>query len=325
MEYKDYYGVLGVPKDASEKDIKHAYRKLARKYHPDLNPDDAAAEERFKEINEAYEVLSDPDKRKLFDQFGSEWKTWQQRGGNPEDFWQQWGSGPGGVRYTYTPGSGGGGGASDVFSDFFQQLFGGLGGMGRGAYGRQAEGFGDLFGGGGRRQVSRRGRDYEQPVEISLAEAYSGTKRLFQVGDQRLEVSIPAGAKTGTRVRVGGKGAPGISGGPPGDLYLVIQVRADPDYLRKGDDLEKAVPVDLYAALLGGEVRVSTPDGHSVMLTVPAETQNGTRFRVRDKGMPVLGGSGERGDLYARVEVVLPQSLTDEERELFRELRQQRH
>jgi DnaJ-class molecular chaperone len=325
MDYKDYYGVLGVPKDASEKDIKHAYRKLARKYHPDLNPDDAAAEERFKEVNEAYEVLSDPEKRKLFDQFGSEWKTWQQRGGNPEDFWQQWGSGPGGVRYTYTPGPGAGVGGSDVFSDFFQQLFGGLGGMGGGAYRRQPEGFGDLFGGGGRRQVSRRGRDYEQPVEITLAEAYSGTKRLFQVGDQRLEVSIPAGAKTGTRVRVAGKGAPGISGGPPGDLYLVIQVRSDASYRRHGDDLEAAVPVDLYTALLGGEVRVSTPDGHSVMLTVPAETQNGTRFRVREKGMPVLGSPGKRGDLYARVEVVLPQNLTDEERRLFSELRQQRH
>ncbi|MGC9468209.1 MAG: DnaJ C-terminal domain-containing protein [Anaerolineae bacterium] len=338
MEYRDYYGVLGVSKDASEKEIKQAFRKLARKYHPDMNPDDDRAEDKFKEVNEAYEVLSDPEKRKLYDQFGSEWKTWQQRGGSPEDFWQQWGgqqgTRPGGVRYTYTTGPGGfGGGAEDIFSDFFQQLFGGLGGMqgreGYGGdyrrdYGREYGSFGDLFSGGmgGRGQPQpRRGRDYEQPVEITLEEAYHGTKRVFQIGDQRIEVSIPAGAKTGTRVRVAGKGSPGAAGGPSGDLFLVINVAPHPQFERDGDNLETTAETSLYTAVLGGEVRVPLPDGHSVMLSVPPETQSGTRFRLRGKGMPVLNQPGQRGDLYAVIEVRVPQSLTDRERELFEELR----
>ncbi|MBN1249025.1 MAG: DnaJ domain-containing protein [Anaerolineae bacterium] len=330
MDYKDYYGLLGVSKGASEKEIKHAYRKAARRYHPDMNPDDKSAEEKFKEVNEAYEVLSDPEKRKLYDQFGSEWKTWQQRGGSSEDFWQQWGGqpgagAPGGARYTYTTGPGGFGGGADVFSDFFQQLFGGFGGTRGSTYG--ADDFSGLFGGmGGRGQPqNRRGRDYEQPVEISLEEAYHGTKRLFQIGDQRIEVSIPAGARTGTRVRVAGKGAQGLGGGPSGDLYLVINVASHPAFKRDGDDLEVTVRTDLYTAVLGGEVRVPLPDGHWVMLTIPPETQNDTPFRLRGKGMPVLGHPSQRGDLFARVEVSLPQNLTDEQRALFEQLKEMSH
>lgn len=337
MDYKDYYRVLGVSKDASEKEVKQAYRKLARKYHPDINPDDPGAEDKFKEVNEAYEVLSDPEKRKLFDQFGSEWKGWEQRGGAPDDFWQQWGGGEPGRGYTYTQGPGGFGGQGG-FSDFFQQLFGGLGGAGVRGYGRDAGGgIGDLFGGGyGGRGVSqpRQGRSYDQPVEITLEEAYSGTKRLFQIGDQRIEVAIPAGAKAGTRVRVAGKGAQGQAGGPAGDLYLVIEVAPHPQFDRDGDDLVAPVRVDLYAALLGGEIRVPLPDGRSVMLSIPAETQNGTKFRLRGKGMPVLGrrpsepvGTGrldDRGDLYAVVEVALPEKLSSRERELFEELQKLR-
>ncbi|MCU0522046.1 MAG: J domain-containing protein [Anaerolineae bacterium] len=338
MDYKDYYRVLGVTKDASEKDIKQAYRKLARKYHPDMNPDDAGAEDRFKEVNEAYEVLSDPEKRKLFDQFGSEWKGWEQRGGAPDDFWQQWGRGadPSGRGYTYTSGPGGFGDQGG-FSDFFQQLFGGLGGAGVRGYGRGADGgLGDLLGGFGGRGVSqpRQGRHYDQPVEITLEEAYSGTKRLFQIGDQRIEVAIPAGARSGTRVRVAGKGAPGQAGGSAGDLFLVIEVASHPQFDRDGDDLVARVRVDLYTALLGGEIRVPLPDGHSVMLNIPAETQNGTKFRLRGKGMPILGrrpsepvGTGrvdERGDLYAAVEVALPEKLSSKERELFEALQKLR-
>lgn len=324
MDYRDYYAVMGVSKDASEKEIKQAYRKLARKYHPDFNPDDKSAEERFKEVNEAYEVLSDPEKRKLYDQFGSEWKTWQQRGGNPEDFWQQWGGAPGGGQgrtYTYGPGDFGAGG--DVFSDFFQQLFG----MGGGRSARYGGDIGDLFGGmGGRGQPQpRRGRNYEQPVQISLEEAYHGTKRVFQIGDQRIEISIPAGAKTGTRVRVAGKGGSGAAGGPSGDLFLVIEVMPHPQFEREGENLEAGVEVDLYTAMLGGEVAVPVPDGGSVMLNVPPETQNGTRFRLRGKGMPVLNRPQERGDLYATIEVALPQHLSGEERELFEQLRAMRH
>jgi len=324
MDHQDYYGLLGIPKGATQKDIKQAYRKLARKYHPDLNPDDKSAEEKFKEVNEAYEVLSDPEKRKMFDQFGSDWGSWQQRGGGADGFWQQWGrgAGPGGGRNTYTTGPGGFGGG-DAFSDFFQQLFGGLGGMERGAYGGD---IGTLLRGGrGRGQVrNRRGQDYEQPVEISLEEAYLGTKRLFQIGGQRIEVTLPAGAKTGTRVRVSGKGASGVAGGPPGDLFLVVTVAVHLRFERQGDNLETRVQTGLYTAVLGGEVQIPLPDGHSVLLTVPPEMQNGTRFRLRGKGMPVLGRTGERGDLYAVVEVSLLQALSDEERQLFETLRELR-
>jgi len=322
MDYKDYYAVLGVPKGATAKDIKQAYRKLARKYHPDFNPDNKAAEETFKEVNEAYEVLSDADKRKLYDQFGSDWKTWERQGGNPDGFWQQWGQGgrPGG--YTRAPGPGGFGGG-DSFSDFFQQLFGGLGGVGGMRGGSYGGDIGDLLGGfGGRGPApSRRGRNYEQPVQITLEEAYSGTRRMVRIGDQRLEVSIPAGAKSGTRVRVSGKGGAGAGGGPAGDLYLVIEVAAHAKFKRDGENLETRVGVDLYTAVLGGEVWVSLPDGRSVMLTVPSETQNGTRFRLRGQGMPVLGEPSERGDLFAAVDVELPTGLSDGEREHFESLR----
>ncbi len=329
MDYKDYYSILGVSRDATDKEIKQAYRRLARKYHPDMNPDDKQAEERFKEINEAYEVLSDPEKRKLYDQFGSEWKTWQQAGGNAEDFWRQWrtqqGTGPGGVRYTYTTGPGGFSGGGEWFSDFFRELFGGLGGMGGQVYGSgYGSGFEDLFGGARTTRQPRRGRDYEQPVEITLEEAYRGTKRLFQIDNQRIEVTIPAGARTGTRVRVAGKGGAGVAGGPPGDLYLVINVAPHPQFRRNGDDLETDVHVGLYTAVLGGETRVPLPDGSTVLLKIPPETQNGTRFRLRGKGMPRLNRPGERGDLYARVDVRLPQKLTPRERELFEELRRLR-
>ncbi len=315
MEYKDYYGILGVPKGASEKDIKNAYRKLARKYHPDMNPGDKSAEEKFKEINEAYEVLSDPEKRKLYDQFGSEWSTWQQRGGQAEDFWQHWSGGqPGGYRRVSPEEFRDLFGESSPFSDFFQQLFGG-------AYG----GYEDIFGGGtSRRARPRRGQDYEQPVEITLEEAYRGTSRILQIGNQRLEVNIPAGADTGTRVRVAGKGAPGVAGGPAGDLYLNIEVLPHPQFKRQGENIETVVPVDLYTAILGGEVAVPTPGGQTRMLRIPPETQNGTKFRLRGQGMPVLGHPNERGDLYAVAEIKLPTHLTTKERELFESLRRLR-
>lgn len=327
MDYKDYYSVLGVSKDASEKDIKHAYRKAARKYHPDFNPDDESAEEKFKNVNEAYEVLSDPEKRKLYDQFGSEWKQWQNRGGRPEDFWQQW-QGPGGQtrggpRYTYRT-SGGMGGEQDVFSDFFQQLFGGGfegGGFSSGRYGD----LGDLLGARGRAQARpQAGRDYEHEVQISFSEAYHGTTRRLQVGDQRIEVKIPPGAKSGTRIRLAGKGAPGRGGGARGDLFLVVDVQDHPRFERDGSDLKTEVDVDVYTAVLGGEAPVETPDGRSVMLRIPPETQNGTKFRLRGKGMPELNQPEERGDLYVVVNVQLPEDLTAEEKALFEELQTKR-
>lgn len=319
MDYKDYYKTLGVSRDANEKDIKHAYRKLARQYHPDFNPDDEAAEEKFKELNEAYEVLSDPEKRKLFDQVGSDWSAWQRRGGgSSDDFWSQWASGAGGQRGhpgAYTTGDIGDlFGGDSPFSDFFQQLFGGEMRGGGNVYG-------DLFGGGGRGGARpRRGQNYEQPVEITLAEAYEGTSRMFQIGEQRIEVQIPRGADNGTRVRVKGKGAPGAMGGQAGDLFLVIEVQPHPHFERQGEKLETPVSIDLYTAILGGEVAVPMPNGHSGMLRIPPETQNGQKFRLRGKGMPVLSRANERGDLYAVIDVQLPQNLSEEERELFDKL-----
>lgn len=316
MDYKDYYKILGVSRQASDKEIKQAYRKLARQYHPDMNPDDKSAEEKFKDINEAYEVLSDPQKRKLYEQVGSDWSAWQRQGGNPNDFWRQQGGGGPGV-YTSENLEDLFGGDSP-FSDFFQQLFGG-GLRGGGSP------YGDLLGGGRRGTPrSRRGQDYEQPIEITLQEAYQGTARVLALGDQRFEVSIPPGADTGTRVRVRGKGAPGAPGGEPGDLYLVIEVLPDPRFTRKGEHLETRAPVDLYTAILGGEVAVPTPAGRSGMLRIPPETQNGQQFRLRGQGMPLLNQPQEHGDLYAVIEIKLPTNLSAQERELFEKLRKLR-
>jgi curved DNA-binding protein len=312
MEYRDYYKVLGVDKKAGEKEIKRAFRRLAREHHPDVNPDDPQAEERFKEINEAYEVLSDQEKRSKYDRLGADWQRWQQTGGRPGDFnWGRWTTGqPGdGVHVRYgTPEDmedlfGGG----SPFSDFFSQVFGGMGGGRGGGFQYQPR--------------PQRGQDFEQPVDITLQEAHRGASRVLQKDDQRLEVKIPAGAKTGTRVRMSGEGGIGAAGGPAGDLYLRVTVLPDPRFERKGDDLHTVVSVDLYTMMLGGEVRVPTMTG-SVVLTIPAGTQNGRTFRLRGKGMPHLRQPDQQGDLYAKVEVRLPARLTTRQKELFEELRQ---
>jgi curved DNA-binding protein len=315
MEYKDYYKTLGVSKDASEKDIKKAFRQLARQHHPDVNPDDPQAEERFKELNEAYEVLSDPEKRRKYDQLGADWQRFQRAGGQPGDFdWQRWtGGAPGDrvhVRYGRPEDFEDLFGGGSPFSDFFSQVFGGMGG------GRAAPG------GGGFQYEMRpqRGQDYEQPVEISLEEAYHGTTRMLQKDGQRLEVRIPAGARTGTRVRMSGEGGTGAAGGPAGDLYLRVQVLPDPRFERRDEDLHTTVTTDLYTMILGGEVQVPTMNGH-VVLTIPPGTQNGRTFRLRGKGMPRLRNVEQHGDLYVKVEVQLPTRLTPEQRQLFEELR----
>ena len=329
MEYKDYYQILGVKKSASAKEIKSAFRQLAKQCHPDANPNDPKAEERFKEINEAYEVLSDPDKRKKYDQLGADWQKWQRSGGQPQDFdWSRWAAGaPGGgahVRYATPEDLEELFGSANPFSDFFSQIFGGMGAGG--APGMRARG----ASGGFQRQVRpQRGQDYEQPVEITLQEAYQGTSRLLQKDEQRLEVKIPAGAKTGTRVRMSGGGGSGTAGASAGDLYLRVTVLSDPRFERKGDDLHTTVQVDLYTMLLGGEIQVPTMEG-SVMLRIPADTQNGCTFRLRGKGMPKLlqpsqqsgagHQSGARGDLFVKVEVQLPK-LTPHQRQLVEEMR----
>ncbi|RLC66506.1 MAG: J domain-containing protein [Chloroflexi bacterium] len=319
MQYKDYYQILGVSKDATEKDIKRAFRKLARQHHPDVNPGDPEAEQRFKEINEAYEVLSDPEKRRKYDQLGTAWRDWDRRGGRPGDFdWSQWATGAPGpgeegqrvyVRYGTPEDLDDLFGGGSPFSDFFTQIFGGVGPASR------AEPGGFQY-----RVRPRRGQDYEQTVEIGLREAYHGTTRVLQKDGRRLEVKIPPGARTGTRVRMSGEGGPGAAGGEAGDLYLRVEVAPDPQFERRGDDLYVKVPVDLYTAILGGETRVPTLNG-PVMLTIPPGTQNGRTFRLRGKGMPRLQQPDQYGDLYVKVEVQVPTDLTPRQRELFEELR----
>ncbi len=309
MEYKDYYKILGVGKDASDKDIKAAYRKLARKLHPDLNPNDKSAQDKFKDVNEAYEVLGDAEKRKKYNELGANWQQYEQyqRGGGGQGPFQ-WGGGNRGGQYrTVSPeeleemlaGLGG--------SDFFRTFFGG--GFG-----------GDTRGGGARTARPRRGEDIEQPVAVSLEEAFRGTTRVLQKDGRRLEVDIKPGVKTGSRVRVAGQGYGGSSEAAAGDLYLNIEVQPHPTYERRGDDLYTEAPVDLYTALLGGEVRVPTLKGGQLLLKLPPETQNGKQFRLAGKGMPKLHEPNAFGDLYVKVRVMLPANLSDKERKLFREL-----
>lgn len=319
MEYKDYYKTLGVGKAASGDDIKAAYRKLARKYHPDVNRE-KGAEEKFKEVNEAYQVLSDPEKRKKYDQFGSEFRQYQTAGGDPQDFWGQWArqqqSQPQGQYRTVTQeelneilGGMGGFGGLGGFSDFFESLFGsGMGAPRASArtsrQSRQA-------------QSAPLARDVIHEVEITLAEAYTGTKRSLQFeSGRKIEATIPAGVDTGSRVRLSGQ-ADGA------DLYLRIKVLPDDTFTRDGKDLRTRVPVDLYTAILGGEVAVPNP-GKTVRLTIPAQTDSGKTFRLKGLGMPALRKNAEPGNLYATVEVHIPAHLTDAEKEKFREIRNMR-
>lgn len=321
MEYKDYYQTLGVNKDASQDEIKKAYRKLARKHHPDVNPGDKGAEETFKGINEAYEVLSDPEKRQKFDQFGAQWQQYERTGGRSEDFdWAQWRAQPGGARTstrTVTPEEFEqmfGGSSAGGFSDFFETLFGSRGRPRAGGFADQ-----EYY-----QPRPRRGRDSEHTVQITLEEACHGTTRALQwEGGRQIEAKIPRGVRNGSRLRLSGQGQPGANGGSPGDLYLKIEVAPRPGFQREGDDLTVTVPVDLYTALLGGEVQVTTLD-RTVKLTIPPGTANGKVFRLRALGMPNLRNPDQRGDLYATVHVQLPQDLSQKEEELVQQLRDMR-
>ncbi|MFC2004609.1 DnaJ C-terminal domain-containing protein [Chloroflexota bacterium] len=327
MASKDYYSLLGVKRDASEQEIKRAYRRLARKHHPDVNPGDKSAEAKFKEINEAYEVLSDKEKRQKYDQFGDQWQYADQfarAGGQRAAYWD------------FNPG----GAQSGHFEEGdLESLFGDLfGGSRTGTYSRRAR--------------SRRGRDIEYPVDVTLEEAYHGASRILNLkseqscpscggtgriqnalcsvcrgsgvvaGMKQLEVKIPPGVKDGSRVRIAGKGEPGYTGGNSGDLYLVTSVRVHKLFERKGNDLHVEVAVPLTVAVLGGEVQVPTPKG-KLALKIPSDTQNGRAFRLTGQGMPRLGSSS-RGDLLAKVKVVLPTKLSKEEKKLFEQLNQLR-
>lgn len=321
MEYKDYYKILGVAKDANDKDIKSSYRKLARKLHPDVNPNNKNAEQQFKEVNEAYEVLSDPEKRAKYDALGANWKEYEQ--------YQRAGGAGAGEPFTWgAPGSGrrAGGGTTyrTIDPEEYEQIFGDLGGASdffRTFFGGGGGAAG--FGGGGAPRgagINMRGQDIEQPVQVTLDEAFHGTRRILHKDGKKIEVDIKPGVRTGSRVRLAHQGGPGAGSGPAGDLYLNIEVAPDTRFERKGDDLTVDVPVDLYTAVLGGEVPVPTPKGTNLMLKIPPETPNGKTFRLASKGMPKLNEAQSFGNLYARVNVVLPNSLQAKERELFEEL-----
>ena len=294
MASEDYYSILGVKRDANEREIKQAYRKLARKHHPDVNPGDKSSEAKFKQINGAYEVLSDKEKRKKYDQFGDQWQHADQfsGAGAQQTPFRGFGQNNDASRFYYTdsaPGS------------LFDELLRGFGG---GATSQRAR--------------SRRGQNIEASVEVTLEEAYHGAGRLVNLGEKRIEVKIPPGVKDGSRVRIAGKGAPGFGGAQNGDLYLVVSVKPHKTFERRGDDLHVEVDVPLTVAMLGGEIQVPTPKG-KVMLKIPPETQNGRVFRLAGKGMPHLGKS-TGSDLLAKVKVVLPTNLSSEEKKLFEKL-----
>jgi curved DNA-binding protein len=282
---KDYYQTLGVPRTATEAEIKKAFRRLAKQYHPDTHPNDRNAEARFKEINEAYEVLSDKEKRTNYDRFGT---ATPGAGG--------FGASPGG----YPPPNVDFEGMGDLFSTFF-------------GAGRARRGAGVPF-------TRMNGSDLEQEVMISLQEAFTGTTRLVTRGERTVRVNIPAGARTGTQVRLAGEGEPGVGGGSPGDLYLVIKVEPDARFIREDDDLTTDVRVDLFTALLGGEVEVPTM-GRPVKIRIAPGTQSGRKLRLAGKGMPVLNNPEAFGDLYARVLITIPEKLNDEQRALVLRLR----
>ena len=309
VEYKDYYKTLGVAKTATTEEIKKAFRKLARQYHPDVNAK-PGAEKRFKEINEAHEVLVDADKRQRYDQVGPDFARYAGNGGGR----------PGGFQWAYTgqPGRGGVSGDEGAFSDFFRTLFGDQGGM-TGTFSAD-----DLLGRARGRTRTRAlaGQDIEHELEISLTEAYKGHEQQIEMKDQhgrarRLTVKIPAGVREGQRIRLGGQGGPGTGGAPAGDLYLRIRVKPHPLYQRDGDDLRMELPVALHEALLGAEVTVPTLKGR-VSLRIPPETQNGRTIRLAGQGMPRTGGGA--GDLFITVKVVLPTKLSDEDRDVVRKI-----
>ena len=322
MEFKDYYAILGVDKKAEPKAVKQAYRRLARKYHPDVNPGDDSAEGKFKDVTEAYEVLGDPEKRRKYDELGANWRLYEQAQaqGGPNPF--------GGGQWTVNFGDTGGQGFHTVSPEHMEELFG------------QGAPFSDFFtaffgGGAGetpqgtRRRAHtrrRRGRDMESPIELSLEEAYAGTRRRLALrtserGPARtVEVRIPAGVTEGARVRVAGEGEPGQGGAAAGDIFLRVHVAPHRLFERRGADLYVSLPLPVTTAVLGGEVEVPTIVGRPVRLRVPPLTQSGRTFRIRGYGMPVPGKPEARGDAYARVEIRVPTELSDAEREHYEAL-----
>lgn len=288
----DYYKTLGIDKNASGSDIKNAYRKLARKFHPDLNPNDKDAKRNFQQINEANEVLSDPEKRKKYDQYGKDWKHAEEFEKSKQDHQQP--SDAGGRSHFSAHDEG-------EFSDFFESLFGGYQGS------------------RGNRQVKYRGEDYNAEMHLDLIDAYEAHKQTLTVNDKKIRITIPAGIENGQTIKIAGHGGKGINGGPNGDLYIKFLIANNPDFKRLGDNLYATVELDLYTAVLGGEITINTLDG-KVRLKVNPETQNGSKIKLKGKGFPVYKKKGEYGDLFLTYSVKIPTNLTEKQKKLFSEL-----
>ncbi|MCX6255237.1 MAG: J domain-containing protein, partial [Bacteroidia bacterium] len=289
MNFLDYYKILGINKTATPKDIKNAYRKLARKYHPDLNPNDRDAKKNFQQINEANEVLSDPEKRKKYDQYGKDWQHAEQF--EKAKQYQGQDSDSRGASYSGVQSEG-------DFSDFFESMFGGAASAGRS------------------RQVKYRGEDFNAELRLDLIDAYKTHKQTLTVNGKKLRISIPAGIENGQTIKIAGHGGQGINGGPNGDLYITFSIANHPVFKRLGNNLYTSVDLDLYTAVLGGEITIYTLNG-KVKLKVKPETQNGSKIKLNDKGFPVYKNEGHFGDLYVTYTVKIPTNLTNKQKKLF--------
>ncbi|MCE9538995.1 MAG: J domain-containing protein [Bacteroidetes bacterium] len=297
MEFVDYYKILGLKKDASVEDIKKAYRKLARKYHPDLNPNNKEANKQFQQINEANEVLSDPENRKKYDKYGKDWKHGEEYEKAQQS--QRQSSGQRGREQSFGGSQGG-----DDFSDFFGSMFGGQSGGGRGG-----------------RQAKYRGQDFNAEVQLNLIDAYQTHQQTLSVNGKNIRITIPAGIENGQTIKIGGHGGSGVNGGPAGDLFISFAITNNTKFKREGDNLYSTVDLDLFTAVLGGEITVDTLSG-KVKLKVPPETQNGTKVKLKGKGFPVYKKEGQFGDLLITYSVKIPTNLTEKQKELFTELSQ---
>lgn len=292
MDFVDYYKILGIDKSATTKDIKNAYRKLARKFHPDLNPNDKDAKKNFQQINEANEVLSDPEKRKKYDQYGKDWQHAEEF--EKQNQYHQQSSGSRGARNSRAQSGG-------DFSDFFESMFGGMGG------------------GGGARQAKFRGEDFTAEIHLNLIDAYETHQQTLNVNGKKIRITIPAGIENGQTIKISGHGGPGINGGPNGDLYIAFSIANHSIFKRLGNDLYASIDLDLYTAILGGEITIDTLKGQ-VKLKVKPETQNGSKVKLKGKGFPVYKNEGQFGDLLLTYNIKIPTNLTDKQKELFNQL-----
>lgn len=296
MDFVDYYKVLGVEKSASTEDIKKAYRKLARKHHPDLNPNDTNAKHLFQQINEANEVLSDPEKRKKYDTYGKDWKHADEfeKARGSQQYQRSASQASPFESFTYS-------GSDDDYSDFFASMFGDR------TRSRQGQ------------QFAFRGSDHQAELQLSLRDIFETHKQTVTVNGKTLQITIPAGIENGQTLKIAGQGGQGVNGGPPGDLLITIAISADPAFKRKGHDLYRTIELDLYTAVLGGEITIDTMKG-KVKLTIKPETQNGTQAKLQKMGLPLYKKEGQFGDLYVQYDVKIPTNFSEKEKELFKEL-----